>query len=121
MSWAHTFLSHPGGVHTQTHQDGKTTVINRVQDVEPVLERNKELQKIPQRSEWFRHTATIPNVILEQWLQEEWSKGNADLTWSSKEFEQIIRKKLADPDWKYLKVIDSAPRYVTGASLDAMK
>ena len=45
----------------------KITVL-RVQDCEPIVENNKRLQNEPQKSETFRHVASIPNVIIEQWL-----------------------------------------------------
>ena len=66
-------------VHTQWVADGKYLVVNRVQDVEPILERNKVLRGIAQPSDWGRHVATIPNVILERWFNEEWQRGNVSI------------------------------------------
>jgi hypothetical protein len=74
------------------------------QDVEPILERNKALQAEPQparrRGDWGRHIGTIPNVILVKWMNEE---GANVLKMSSDEFGKFIRKKLDDPDWRYLR------------------
>lgn len=90
-------------VHTQWVADGKDLVVNRVQDVEPILERNKVLRGIAQPSDWGRHVATIPNVILERWFNEEWQRGNVSIRMFSPEFDAIVERKLQDPDWKWLR------------------
>lgn len=82
----------------------KKIVAYTEQDVEPVLERNKFLRGEEQRSDWGRHVAEIPNVIYVRWLNEEHAKGNTSLRMFTKEFDQIVRKKLQDPDWAYLRV-----------------
>jgi hypothetical protein len=56
-----------------------TVIASTTQDVEPILERNKVLQAEPQRSDWGRHVAQIPNVLLVQWLNEEHARGNTQL------------------------------------------
>jgi hypothetical protein len=73
------------------------------QDVEDIIERNKALQSIPQRSDWGRHVAAIPLNIINQWLNEEWARGNVDLRMSGPEFDALVARKLADPDWRYLR------------------
>ena len=73
------------------------------QDVEDIIENNKKLQNTPQKSDWGRHVASIPNVILHQWLTEEWNRGNTTLKPYSKEFDVIIERKLRDPDWRWLR------------------
>ena len=67
-------------------------VAETVQDVEPILERNKALRSIEQKSDWGRHIASIPK------------RGNVGLRIFSKEFDALIAKKLNDPDWKFLRV-----------------
>jgi hypothetical protein len=57
----------------------------------------------PQKSDWGRHVATIPHVILVQWLNEEWARGNIGLRMFSPEFNALVKRKLEDPDWKYLR------------------
>ena len=69
------------------------------QDVEPILERNKWLRSQRQKSDWGRHVATIPNVILMRWLNEEHARGRTDLALFSKEFDEVVKRKLNDPDW----------------------
>ena len=81
----------------------RTIVALSEQDVEPILAHNAELRAEPQKSNWGRHVATIPNVILVKWLNEEHARGNARLRLFSKEFDALIAQKLRDPDWKFLR------------------
>jgi hypothetical protein len=89
-------------VHSEFHlKDGDLTV-RRVQDVESIIERNKFLQGEGQT--WagtFRHIGTIPNVILEKWMNEECAPNL--LAMSGDEFGQFVKRKLNDPDWRWLK------------------
>lgn len=78
--------------------DGSIT-FERLQDVEPILDDNKQLEQIPQKGD-FRHVATIPNVILEQWINET---GTQLLGLSNKDFAKFVRRKLDDPDYAYLR------------------
>lgn len=78
-------------------------IANTMQDVEPILERNKMLRTMPQKSDWGRHIASIPNVEIVRWLNEEWARGNADIRFGSKEFDELVAKKLRDPDYAYLR------------------
>jgi hypothetical protein len=73
------------------------------QDIEPILKRNHALRSEPQKSDWGRHVATIPNVILVRWLNEEYARGNVSLRMFTREFDELIARKLADPDWKFLR------------------
>jgi hypothetical protein len=73
------------------------------QDVEPTLERNKALQSEPQNRDWGRHIATIPNVILVKWLNEEYARGNTQLRMFTPAFYALVARKLQDPDWKHLR------------------
>jgi hypothetical protein len=81
----------------------RTFILNRVQDVEPHLDYNKQLQAEAQKSDWGRHVAHIPNIFLEKWLREEWNKGNVVLRMFTPEFDALIEKKIKDPDWKFLR------------------
>lgn len=92
---------------TIIHQDGDLMVVENRQDVEPILDRNKELRSIPQRSDWGRHVASIPNVILTKWLNEEWARGNIGLQPFGREMDELVERKLKDPEWAYLRT-DSA-------------
>lgn len=83
--------------------NGQDMAVETVQDVEPILERNKQLRTMEQKSDWGREIAEIPNVILVRWLNEEHAKGNEDLRLFTKEFDALVDRKLKDPDWAYLR------------------
>lgn len=87
---------------TRLEADG-TLVVERWQDVEPILERNKQLQTMPQKSDWGRHVASIPLIFYEKWLNEELARGNTTIKMFGKEMDAIVAKKLRDPDWKWLR------------------
>lgn len=92
-------------VATRVHFDRseKKVTFERTQDVEPILERNKALQTTPQAKGSFKHVASIPAVIVERWINEE---GLNLLTLPKHEFDRLVRKKLRDPDWQFLKTTD---------------
>ena len=87
---------------TKLHLDRseKLIIAHSLQDVEPILEHNKALRSMPQKSDWGRHIASIPNVILTKWLNEA---NSPTLRMFSKEFDELVAKKLRDPDWAYLR------------------
>ena len=82
---------------------GGAVIASTTQDVEPILARNARLRREPQRRDWARHVASIPNVILVKWLNEEHARGNTGLRLFTREFDELVARKLADPDWAYLK------------------
>ena len=69
-------------------------VIERWQDVEPILERNKRLYNDPDRgwskSREFKRVATIPNVIVERLMREG--------IWND---ERALARWLRDPDNRF--------------------
>lgn len=83
--------------------NGRDLEVRTYQDVEDIIERNKALQTQPQKSDWGRHVATIPNNILLQWLHDEWARGNVNLKLFDDEFNKIVAKKLRDHDWLFLR------------------
>lgn len=86
------------------HFNGQDLTIEHRQDVEPILEMNKQLRREEQKSDWGRHVASIPNVIYVKWLDEEHAKGNTSLRMFTEEFDRIVQRKLRDPEWAYLRV-----------------
>ncbi len=80
-------------------RNDRRVIASTWQDVEPILDRNKALQNEPQCGD-FRHIGTIPNVILVKWMNEE---GANVLKMSSEEFGKFIKRKLDDPDWRWLR------------------
>jgi hypothetical protein len=80
-----------------------TVIASATQDVEPILKRNQRLRAEPQTSDWGRHVASIPNVILLKWLNEAHARGNTALRMFTREFDALVARKLEDPNWKYLR------------------
>jgi hypothetical protein len=99
---------------TELHFDeaDKTLTINRVQDVQAHIDYNKMLQRLEQKSDWGRHVAHIPNIFYEVWVREEWDRGNIDIKLYSIEFDEIVEKKLKDPDWKFLRTDSPESSYL---------
>lgn len=93
------------GTAVRFHLDpnGKDLAIETIQDVEPILENNKVLQGMGQKSDWGRHVAAIPNVIMTRWLNEEWERGNTTIKLFGPEMDALVERKLQDPDWKWLR------------------
>ena len=83
---------------------GKDLAVEHVQDVEPILEWNKQARAEHQPSDWGRHVARIPNVVLVKWYDEACAKGRGGLRMFSPEFDEIVAGKLRDPEWAYLRV-----------------
>lgn len=83
--------------------DTDTSVISTVQDVEPILERNKLLSnnsdytKQGIKESWW-HYADIPNVLIEKWLRED------GIDVYNKDHERAVFRKLNDPQYRFLKV-----------------
>jgi|SRR5579883_423896 len=104
-----------GGVLIRPHFDADDDhlAIEHVQDVEPIIERNKGLQSLPQRSDWGRHVATIPNVILVRWMNEEHARGNIVMPFTPA-FAEVIARKLRDPDWAFLRTDSQASQFRRG-------
>jgi len=92
---------------TRLHFDGDMFVAESVQDVEPILERNRQLRAERQKSDWGRHVASIPPVILTKWLNEEYARGNFHIRAFGAEMDELVTRKLKDPEWAYLRT-DSA-------------
>lgn len=84
--------------------NGKDLAIEHVQDVEAILDWNAEARTQEQNSDWGRHIARIPNVVYVQWWDELYRAGHTELRIFSHEFDQIVRKKLQDPEWAHLRV-----------------
>jgi len=90
---------------TRIHLDsnGQDITVEMIQDVEPILEHNKLLRSMEQKSDWGRHIASIPNVIMARWLNEEWARGNVSIKLFGPEMDALVDRKLKDPAWAYLR------------------
>lgn len=94
------------GINIRPHFDsnGRDFAVERIQDCNPILDWNAEARTEEQKSDWGRHVARIPNVIILKWMDEEWTRGNKGLRLFSPEFDQLVWRKLQDPDWAFLRV-----------------
>lgn len=99
------------GVETVVHYDEHTDTLGlqRTQDVEPILERNKALYNLddgysPSR-EW-RRVASIPLVIVEQWYK-------AGINIFDDNHHERIAAALDSPEFRYLR---TAPGRVSGTT-----
>lgn len=84
------------------HGDGRL-IVNRVQDVEPILEANKkEYNSVSTKGKKFKgdfhKVATIPNVMVEKFM-----KMGINLMRPTKEDMVRLKKILNDPDYKHLR------------------
>lgn len=79
-----------------------TTYIETVQDVEPWLEANKQLQNDEEykrrgiKNEWY-HVASIPIGVQYKWLKEK----GVDIY--NKDHWPAVRRLLNDPEYRYLR------------------
>lgn len=89
---------------TRFHFDQGNMIVENVQDVAPILEHNKMLRSMDQNSDWGRHVASIPNIIMTRWLNEEWERGNTTIRLFGREMDELVERKLKDPEWAYLRV-----------------
>lgn len=93
-------LDADGGVISEFHYDHSSdlTTIKMVQDVEPIIENNKDLRsqgKGYTPSGDMRHVASIPLVVVEQWIKED---GVNFMTLPRHEKSIYLRRKLNDID-----------------------
>jgi len=81
------------------HAHGDSFTVEAIQDVAPILDRNKAMQNAGKQTGDFRLVASIPMIFIEKWLSEE---GFSLLTLPAKELARIIQKKRRDPDYRHL-------------------
>ena len=101
-------LDADGGVISEFHYDEMEdrTYVRNVQDVEPILENNKRLQGMGDgwsSDRFLRRIASIPLVVAQQWMKED---GVNWMALPKKEKSVYLRKKLTDPQWRYLRTSD---------------
>lgn len=92
-------------------KDGKVHVL-RTHDAEPIIEDNKEAQKDERRG-WgktkaLRRIGSIPPVLFERFLREEFGAALVKMKPMERHHAimRMLRKKLADPDWMWLRTVD---------------
>jgi hypothetical protein len=83
--------------------DGRNLVVHSYQDVEDIIESNKRAHLDGKQTGNFRKVADIPNNVLNQWLVEEWARGNVDMKLFDEQFNALVKRKLNDHDWLFLR------------------
>jgi len=82
---------------TRIKQEDDKVVISRSQDVQAILDYNKEKQIAGTKAHSeMRHVGQIPFVVVEMWLKE------SGLRLGSQEFAQYVKKKLMSGDFSKL-------------------
>ena len=78
--------------------DKRSIAVVSTDDVEAILEHNKLLRSMEQtNTDGIRHKYSIPNVFMVKWLNEAWQRGH-NVRYLSREWWELIEKKMADPD-----------------------
>lgn len=98
-------LNHHDGV--TTYYRGKTddgkVIVETVQDCQGVVDRNKRAQSMGRQRGEFQHWASIPAIIWNKWMIDDGVNLNK---MPNAERSVYLRRKLNDPDWKWLKPVD---------------
>jgi hypothetical protein len=80
----------------------RTHTWERLQDVEPILDWTKEQQSESQGfAPTFHFIGQIPNIIIEKWLNEDGIEYRELM--SGDGLERIVKRKLRDPDYAWLR------------------
>jgi hypothetical protein len=100
-------LSEFNGIVTRPVVDRSTgkVAVERIQDVEDIIENNKRLQNEPQdfKTGWH-HIAEIPCIFIEKWCNEKGISYREIM--SADGFEDVVKRMLRDPDYMWLRVTD---------------
>ena len=82
---------------TRIKQEDDKVVVSRSQDVQAILDYNKEKQIAGTKAHSeMRHVGQIPFVVVEMWLRE------SGLKLGSQEFAEYVKKKLMSGDYSKL-------------------
>lgn len=94
-------------IDTRFHFDSSERKIHveRVDDVEDIVENNKRLQSEPQKSDWGRHVANVPLIFIEKELNREHARGNTSLRYLGPGFDEWFKRTFLDnPDYRDFRV-----------------
>jgi hypothetical protein len=92
----------------------KNIIVWHVQDVEPIVERNKRMAKErPFQNDYLEYYACVPNIYLFKWWMEDTGGDPAWPIYSQRYFNTFVAKRLEDPQWRAFRV-DIGPRFRTG-------
>jgi len=107
---SHIILDNTGFLKSKTiiHEDGKVEQIH-VQDIEKIIDQNKVDQNDSAFKNGYtensdmKHVARVPLVIWKQWWMEENKRRSKSIPIYGKEMHEVVRRKLNDPDNKFLR------------------
>ena len=99
-------------VKTHLALEGDDLVVNRVQDVEPIIDHAKMLAEQPQHGADFHHKWSLPAVMVERFYQEYCGAGEAKPM--NQEFWEWVHKKMKDPQYKAFWTYDPAKPFYVG-------
>lgn len=89
------------GISTWFHKDSdKGFKLETTQDVSAIIDQNRALQNeavAKGQSGEMWHAATVPMVILQKWATD------AGLAMNDKAFGEVVKKKLNDPDNRFMR------------------
>lgn len=98
---------------TRPHLDADGSItFERSQDVEDIIEHNKTLRSMPQKSDWGRHKWNLPNVIVEQ-LYKAYN-GDEFPKPMNQEFWAFVDRKMDDPDYRAFRVDNPSNPFFIG-------
>lgn len=94
------------GTETKLHTEGDSLIVQRVQDVTPILDDIKEMRaKAVNPKAVGRIAGRIPNVVYQKWDQEfKKVHGVPMLRADSKTRQKFLASKLNDPDYQDLRI-----------------
>lgn len=93
------------GTRSIVHVDDNELVLERTQDVAPILDHNKAAQANGVNTKaHMRHAASIPMIVWQQWDKEFFKMHKRSLMAAPKKLkEKFIKGKLNDPDNAFLR------------------
>lgn len=89
-------------------------IAKRTQDCTAIIDNNREIQNWSRDRVWkskedkWMMFASIPNIIIEQWLKEgvDVYRAKCDRNGVPNDHMRAVLKRLRDPDWRWLKTTE---------------
>lgn len=93
------------GTRSIVHVDDNSLVIERTQDVAPILDQNKAAQSNGFNANAnMRHAAAIPAIVWQQWDKEFYQMHKRSLLGAPRKLkDKFMKAKLNDPDNRFLR------------------
>jgi hypothetical protein len=98
-------------VKTHLALEGDDLIVNRVQDVEPIIDWAKMLAEQPQHGGDFHHKWSLPAVMVEKFYNEYCGAAYKPM---NQEFWEWVNKKMKDPQYKKFWTYDTANPFHVG-------